>query len=210
MHSRGDCQDARRVRRRVEIRGFGGFSATLRAPRKGRNPKTGESVQVPAKYVPHFRPGKELRERIDTPADRPPKPVLAKRGCRRASPAPPTGPDIEHQALNSRHKAAQRKMATNPIEWDFRKLTGVLFVYVQTHAAHSPRATNAFRPSAPRSIDAGPKPSAVVRGRTRGFDGTRPQHDLSAALPISNNGDSPRKAVKRMRPATPAFSWDKV
>ena len=67
-------------RRRVEIRGFGGFSATLRAPRKGRNPKTGESVQVPAKYVPHFRPGKELRERIDTPADRPPKPVLAKRG----------------------------------------------------------------------------------------------------------------------------------
>ena len=51
-------------KRRVEIRGFGGFSATLRPPRTGRNPKTGASVPVPAKYVPHFRPGKELRERV--------------------------------------------------------------------------------------------------------------------------------------------------
>ena len=50
---------------RVEIRGFGGFALNYRPPRTGRNPKTGEPVKVPAKYVPHFKPGKELRERID-------------------------------------------------------------------------------------------------------------------------------------------------
>jgi integration host factor subunit beta len=50
---------------RAEIRGFGSFSLNHRPPRKGRNPKTGESVLVPAKYVPHFKPGKELRERVD-------------------------------------------------------------------------------------------------------------------------------------------------
>ncbi len=50
---------------RVEIRGFGSFALNYRPPRTGRNPKTGEPVKVPAKYVPHFKPGKELRERID-------------------------------------------------------------------------------------------------------------------------------------------------
>ncbi|PCI44736.1 MAG: integration host factor subunit beta [Proteobacteria bacterium] len=50
---------------RVELRGFGSFTVKKRAPRVGRNPKTGESVQVPAKVVPHFKPGKELRERVD-------------------------------------------------------------------------------------------------------------------------------------------------
>jgi integration host factor subunit beta len=49
---------------RVEIRGFGSFGLNYRPPRKGRNPKTGEAVMVPAKYVPHFKPGKELRERV--------------------------------------------------------------------------------------------------------------------------------------------------
>jgi len=49
----------------VELRGFGSFTVKKRAPRVGRNPKTGESVQVPAKVVPHFKPGKELRERVD-------------------------------------------------------------------------------------------------------------------------------------------------
>lgn len=51
--------------RRVEIRGFGGFSLSHQKPRTGRNPKTGESVQVPAKYVPYFKPGQELRERVN-------------------------------------------------------------------------------------------------------------------------------------------------
>lgn len=50
---------------RAEIRGFGSFALNYRPPRKGRNPKTGVSVQIPAKYVPHFKAGKELRERVD-------------------------------------------------------------------------------------------------------------------------------------------------
>jgi len=50
---------------RVEIRGFGSFVINRRPPRKGRNPKSGESVMVPAKEVPHFKAGKELRERVD-------------------------------------------------------------------------------------------------------------------------------------------------
>jgi len=50
---------------RAEIRGFGSFTLNLRPPRIGRNPKTGESVEVPTKYVPHFKAGKELRERVD-------------------------------------------------------------------------------------------------------------------------------------------------
>ncbi|WP_199611852.1 integration host factor subunit beta [Flocculibacter collagenilyticus] len=50
---------------RIEIRGFGSFSLHYRAPRTGRNPKTGESVQLTGKYVPHFKPGKELRERVN-------------------------------------------------------------------------------------------------------------------------------------------------
>ena len=49
---------------RIEIRGFGSFSLHFRPPRLGRNPKTGESVALPGKYVPHFKPGKELRERV--------------------------------------------------------------------------------------------------------------------------------------------------
>ena len=51
--------------KRIEIRGFGSFSLNYRPPRLGRNPKTGEKVQVPEKYVPHFKAGKELRERVD-------------------------------------------------------------------------------------------------------------------------------------------------
>jgi len=50
---------------RIEIRGFGSFSLHYRAPRIGRNPKTGESVELTGKYVPHFKPGKELRERVN-------------------------------------------------------------------------------------------------------------------------------------------------
>ena len=50
---------------RIEIRGFGSFSLHHRPARVGRNPKTGESVALPAKFVPHFKPGKELRERVD-------------------------------------------------------------------------------------------------------------------------------------------------
>ena len=48
---------------RIEIRGFGSFSLNYRAPRTGRNPTSGDPVSVPAKYVPHFKAGKEMRER---------------------------------------------------------------------------------------------------------------------------------------------------
>lgn len=50
---------------RAEIRGFGSFSLNYRPPRTGRNPKSGAKVHVPGKYAPHFKPGKELRERVD-------------------------------------------------------------------------------------------------------------------------------------------------
>ena len=50
---------------RIEIRGFGSFSLHYRAPRIGRNPKTGESVGLSGKHVPHFKPGKELRDRVN-------------------------------------------------------------------------------------------------------------------------------------------------
>jgi integration host factor subunit beta len=55
---------------RIEIRGFGSFSLHFRPPRLGRNPKTGDSVALPGKHVPHFKPGKELRDRVNsgTPA----------------------------------------------------------------------------------------------------------------------------------------------
>lgn len=50
---------------RIEIRGFGSFSLHYRAPRVGRNPKTGATVELTGKHVPHFKAGKELRERVD-------------------------------------------------------------------------------------------------------------------------------------------------
>jgi integration host factor subunit beta len=50
---------------RIEIRGFGSFSINRRPPRMGRNPRSGESVHIPEKRVPHFKPGKALREAVD-------------------------------------------------------------------------------------------------------------------------------------------------
>jgi len=50
---------------RIEIRGFGSFSLHFRPPRMGRNPKTGDPVPLQGKHVPHFKPGKELRERVN-------------------------------------------------------------------------------------------------------------------------------------------------
>ncbi len=55
---------------RIEVRGFGSFSLHYRGGRKGRNPKTGEPVELAAKYVPHFKPGKELRERVNQSKDK--------------------------------------------------------------------------------------------------------------------------------------------
>ncbi len=51
--------------RRVEVRGFGSFNLHFRRPRRAHNPKTGEKLMTPPKYAVHFRPGKELRERVN-------------------------------------------------------------------------------------------------------------------------------------------------
>ena len=59
---------------RIEIRGFGSFSVNRRPPRMGRNPRTGEQVAVPEKRVPHFKPGKALREAVDAVEAHAPKP----------------------------------------------------------------------------------------------------------------------------------------
>ncbi|MFM7275548.1 MAG: integration host factor subunit beta [Gammaproteobacteria bacterium] len=55
---------------RIEIRGFGSFSLHYREPRRGRNPKTGDAVDLSGKYVPYFKPGKEMRERVNQNAHR--------------------------------------------------------------------------------------------------------------------------------------------
>lgn len=55
---------------RIEIRGFGSFSLHHRPARVGRNPKTGDPVELPPKCVPHFKPGKELRERVNDSKDK--------------------------------------------------------------------------------------------------------------------------------------------
>jgi integration host factor subunit beta len=64
---------------RIEIRGFGSFSLHYRPPRLGRNPKTGDSVALAGKHVPHFKPGKELRDRVNAtfapPPDEEPAPA---------------------------------------------------------------------------------------------------------------------------------------
>lgn len=57
--------DALASGQRIEIRGFGSFSLHYRPPRMGRNPKTGEAVALAGKHVPHFKPGKDLRERVN-------------------------------------------------------------------------------------------------------------------------------------------------
>ena len=51
---------------RIEVRGFGSFCLHYRAPRTGRNPKTGDAVELSGKYVPYFKPGKDLRERVNS------------------------------------------------------------------------------------------------------------------------------------------------
>ena len=63
--------DALTTGQRIEIRGFGSFSLNSRPPRIGRTPKSGDTVMVPEKRVPHFKPGKELRERVDAMVGQP-------------------------------------------------------------------------------------------------------------------------------------------
>jgi integration host factor subunit beta len=72
----GSIIDALHKGEKVELRGFGSFRTRERGPRRGRNPKTGEPVDVPAKRVPYFKPGKELKEYFtESPADAAAKPA---------------------------------------------------------------------------------------------------------------------------------------
>ena len=58
--------DSLKKGKRIEIRGFGSFSLRYRKSRIGRNPKSGDSVNIDERYVPHFKPGKDLKERVKT------------------------------------------------------------------------------------------------------------------------------------------------
>ena len=58
--------DSLKKGKRIEIRGFGSFRLRYRKSRIGRNPKSGESVNIDERYVPHFKPGKDLKERVKT------------------------------------------------------------------------------------------------------------------------------------------------
>lgn len=62
--------EALRADDKIEIRGFGSFRSRQRKPRTGRNPKTGQRVDVPAKRVPYFKPSKELRDQVNAAAAR--------------------------------------------------------------------------------------------------------------------------------------------
>ncbi|HFD80938.1 MAG TPA: integration host factor subunit beta [Gammaproteobacteria bacterium] len=77
---------------RIEIRGFGSFSLHYRPPRMGRNPKTGEAVALAAKYVPHFKPGKELRERVN---------IYARQDRQPEGGAAPTGSESEGETATA-------------------------------------------------------------------------------------------------------------
>lgn len=89
---------------RIEIRGFGSFSLRYRPPRMGRNPKTGDAVALPGKYVPHFKPGKELRERVNRGAAAMLQAVgpVAVPGKQSAMPAASPPAERERQALRGR------------------------------------------------------------------------------------------------------------
>lgn len=78
--------DALRRGEKVELRGFGSFRLRRREPRKGRNPKTGDRVDVPPKQVPYFKPGKELKERINRAPGSPSRRPAAGPGTARAAP----------------------------------------------------------------------------------------------------------------------------
>jgi integration host factor subunit beta len=87
---------------RIEIRGFGSFSLHYRPPRMGRNPKTGEAVALPGKHVPHFKPGKELRERVNKGMrDAPPR-IPAPRVAAGSVAAPRPAMDRAPRVLRSR------------------------------------------------------------------------------------------------------------
>ena len=85
---------------RVELRGFGAFTVKHRAPRTGRNPRTGTTVSVGEKFVPFFKTGKELRERLNN------KPVTAAKAGRKSKTAAPAASASASTARPVEHRAA--------------------------------------------------------------------------------------------------------
>ena len=94
---------------RIEIRGFGSFSLHYRPPRIGRNPKTGEAVQLTGKHVPHFKPGKELRERVKT------------RTTSRHRKRHPEASGKTYEKASPRLRGEARRGALYPLPWGRRK-----------------------------------------------------------------------------------------
>lgn len=93
---------------RIEIRGFGSFGLNRRPPRVGRNPKSGERVMVPEKRVPHFKAGKELRERVDRNQGTPVTP------CDDETATASTASGIHEHANGHVHAAVSGKVAAVP------------------------------------------------------------------------------------------------
>ena len=91
---------------KIELRGFGSFRLRRREPRKGRNPKTGDKVDVPPKKVPYFKPGKELKELINRDPEAPPPPAEAA-----PSSEPPAAPPVRHGHRARRRPARSRAAA---------------------------------------------------------------------------------------------------
>jgi integration host factor subunit beta len=92
VHAVFDCMaEALVAGKRIELRGFGVFSVRTRRARTGRNPKTGQSVSIPARRTLSFAAGKELRERLNAPAPQPPAPVPPAEPAAALPPLPPPG-----------------------------------------------------------------------------------------------------------------------
>ncbi len=115
--------DALQRGEKIELRGFGSFRLRQREPRKGRNPKTGDKVDVPPKKVPYFKPGKELKELINKeplpPRDGAEAPAAERRGRCRLTVA---GCGLR---VELRESAANRQPAIRNHQWNVSSLPGV-------------------------------------------------------------------------------------
>ena len=132
---------------RVELRGFGAFTVKHRKPRTGRNPRTGESVKVDEKFVPFFKTGRELRERLNKD-ERPVMKVAAKVGAKSAA-----SPDARTDA-----KAGAQSGAKPPIA---AKTAGKSAAKPGPKA--SIKAAKAVSLEPVRALDAAPKPARMPR-----------------------------------------------
>jgi integration host factor subunit beta len=140
---------------KIELRGFGSFRLRRREPRKGRNPKTGDKVDVPPKKVPYFKPGKELKELINKEPGPPPRRLAAPAGqTSRACRAGPAGPP---RAFGRRRQAFAKRPCNDPAN-------------TSGHRGASPispaRRSRPIASSARRSRSADGDPLIVFRGTT--------------------------------------------